>query len=81
MSMTIGMFDAKTRFSEIVESVAATGESITITRRGKAVARIVPAEPGASAVEDALALLLEIRANAQPGTDSLRDLIDHGRHV
>jgi prevent-host-death family protein len=43
MERTVGAFEAKTHFSELLER-AEQGEEITITRRGKPVARIVPAE-------------------------------------
>jgi prevent-host-death family protein len=39
---TVGAYDAKTHFSELLERVA-RGEEITITRHGAAVARLVPA--------------------------------------
>jgi prevent-host-death family protein len=42
---TVGIFEAKTRLSALVED-AASGEATTITRKGKPVARIIPyAEP------------------------------------
>ena len=40
----IGLFEAKTRFSEICERVAAEGQAILVTRRGKPLVRIEPAE-------------------------------------
>ena len=44
----VGLHQAKTHFSELLRRVEA-GEEITILRRGKAVARLVPSrEPGAS---------------------------------
>ena len=39
---TVGAFDAKTHFSQLLQRVE-RGEEITITRRGKVVARLVPA--------------------------------------
>lgn len=39
----VGAFEAKTHLSELLAVVEA-GESVTITRRGKAVARLVPVE-------------------------------------
>jgi prevent-host-death family protein len=39
---TVGIFDAKTRLSEICETVAATREPVLVTRRGTPVARIEP---------------------------------------
>jgi len=41
----IGSFEAKTHFAELL-SRAERGEEITITRRGKPVARLVPTERG-----------------------------------
>ena len=37
----VGLFDAKNRLSELVDR-AERGEEIVITRRGKAVAKLVP---------------------------------------
>jgi prevent-host-death family protein len=78
MSMSVGLFDAKTRLSELVEQVASGGEDILITRRGKAVARLVPIDES-SEVERSLALLLAARESLKAGSGSLRDLIDEGR--
>ena len=44
MADTLGIFDAKARFSELVDR-AAGGEEIIITKRGAAVARLGPATP------------------------------------
>lgn len=38
----IGLFEAKTKFSEICERVAAKGEAILVTRRGKPLVKIGP---------------------------------------
>ena len=38
---SVGAFDAKTHLADLLDRVEG-GESITITRRGKAVARLVP---------------------------------------
>ncbi len=39
---TVGIFDAKTKFSELVEQVSSSGQSITVTNRGKPVVDITP---------------------------------------
>lgn len=44
MDRTVGAFEAKTHFSELLER-AEKGEETIVTRRGKPVARIVPVEP------------------------------------
>jgi prevent-host-death family protein len=40
MDITVGSFEAKTKLAELLDKVEA-GESVTITRRGRAVARLV----------------------------------------
>lgn len=78
MTVTVGLFEAKTHLSDLVARVADGGEDILITRRGKAVARLVPVESDAP-VDEALALLLSARRGSSSGSESLRDLIDEGR--
>jgi prevent-host-death family protein len=39
----VGVLEAKTHFSALLEEVTA-GEEVTITRHGKAIAKLVPAE-------------------------------------
>lgn len=41
MTIEVGAFEAKTRLSELL-AAAEAGESVTITRRGRPVARLVP---------------------------------------
>jgi prevent-host-death family protein len=43
MMIEVGSYDAKTRLPELLRRVEA-GETVTITRRGKPIARIVPAD-------------------------------------
>lgn len=61
----IGAFEAKTHLSELLSAVAA-GESITITRRGRPVARLVPVAPDRGA---ALAALRALRARLSAPLD------------
>lgn len=42
MTEYVGMFDAKTRFSQIVRMVKATGRRVVVTNRGEAMAVIAP---------------------------------------
>jgi len=51
----IGAFDAKTKLSEILRKVE-QGERFTITKRGKAVANLIPAEQRPTAAEVARAV-------------------------
>lgn len=55
----VGIYEAKARLSELVERVERGGE-VTLTRHGKAVAKLVPAKAGAEV--DRKALMEEIRA-------------------
>lgn len=43
MAVTVGAFEAKTKLSELLDRVE-RGEEVTITRHGKPVARLGPAE-------------------------------------
>lgn len=63
MSATLGVFDAKARFSELIER-AEHGEEITITRRGAPVVKLVPAVQGydRERAERAAKRMLERRA-------------------
>ncbi|MGH8635614.1 MAG: type II toxin-antitoxin system Phd/YefM family antitoxin [Burkholderiales bacterium] len=80
---TVGSFEAKTKLAELLDKVEA-GEVVTITRRGKAVARLVPArsEEGAAQVRQVVADIKRNRVGrgkpAGPGT-SIAELIKAGR--
>lgn len=81
---TVPVYEAKTRLSELLAAVE-LGEEVTITRRGRPVARIVAAaEPPLAAlsqrerVAGAFARLREIRQGHTLG-GSLRDAIEDGR--
>jgi len=75
---TIGAFEAKTHLSELLD-LAAVGERITIARRGKPVAMLVPAveEPALTPAE--AASLRELRRGVTLDGISLRGLIEEGR--
>jgi prevent-host-death family protein len=76
----VALFDAKNRLSELINRVEA-GEEISITRRGKVVARLVPAAQGDAAqrAADAIAALRASRAGVSLGRLKSRDLINEGR--
>ena len=64
MEKTVGAFEAKTHFSALLER-AERGEEIVITRRGKAVAKIVPATAVRHDVKAAQQALARIRKRAK----------------
>ena len=80
---SVGVFEAKTHFSEIVEKVVQRGVEYTITRHGKPIARIVPFNgrtPEQQArVGKALADLKRFAKGRSLGGISVRELIDEGR--
>jgi prevent-host-death family protein len=47
MTKSVGVHEAKTHLSRLLEDVAA-GEEVVITRRGEAVATLVPVQSGAA---------------------------------
>ncbi len=62
---SIGAFDAKTRFSELLAR-AAKGESFLVTRHGHPVARIIPESgPDAERASRAVARLKTMRGTIQ----------------
>jgi prevent-host-death family protein len=75
----IGAFEAKTHLSELLD-LAAVGERIMITRRGKPVAMLVPAvEDPALTPSEAAASLRMLRRGVTLGGLSVRDLVEEGR--
>jgi prevent-host-death family protein len=76
---TIGAFEAKTHLSELLD-LAALGERVMITRRGKPVAMLVPMskEPLVTPAE-AAAALRRLRVGVTLDGARLRDLIEEGR--
>lgn len=76
----VALFDAKNRLSELINRVEA-GEEIAITRRGKVVARLVPAAPeeAEQSARKAIAALRASRKGVSLGGLSSRDLVREGR--
>lgn len=75
----VGLFDAKTHLSELVDR-AERGEEITITRRGVAVARLVPPEGRQPRdPRQAAAAIRRLRSGLRLNDVTLRSLIDEER--
>jgi prevent-host-death family protein len=77
---TIGAYDAKTRFSELLERVE-TGQEITITRHGTPVARLVPVKTGSTLKQrrSAIDRIRELRKGLSLRGLKVKDLINEGR--
>jgi prevent-host-death family protein len=78
---TIGAFEAKNRLSELLQLVE-NGEEVTITRHGKAVAKLVPANHyDPERVRNALAELKEFRKRHRLDGITVKELIEEGRKI
>jgi prevent-host-death family protein len=81
--VSFGIYEAKNRFSELVERVAA-GEEVIITRHGQPVARLVPETPegvDAAAVDAIFEELRKLSKGFAPGVtrEELRGYMEEGR--
>ena len=79
----VGIFDARNTFSALIE-LAEKGEEITITRHGRAVAKIGPAartEAQKTQAREAARAIIEMRKQVRADPDGLtvRDYVEMGR--
>lgn len=76
----VGAFEAKTKLGQLLDQVE-RGEEIVITRRGKAVARLVAAEPGfdREKARRAVAGIIEASRGVTLGGLKIKGLINEGR--
>jgi prevent-host-death family protein len=78
---SVGCYEAKTHLPRLLGQVE-KGETITITRRGKPIARIVPAVVEARSVGAVVEEMLAYRDQHGPvlGSDlTVREMIEEGR--
>ena len=75
----IGVYDAKTHLAKLLDEVE-KGESVTITRHGRPVAKLVPV-PGRRkrSVAEVIAAIRESRKGNRLDGLTVRELIDEGR--
>lgn len=76
----VGAFEAKNKLGTLLDWVE-NGEEVLITRHGKAVARLVPAEPGFNRAKARQAArgLIEASHGVTLGGLKIKDLINEGR--
>jgi len=78
---TLGAYEAKTHFSEVLDRVE-NGETVTVTRHGVAVARIVPVrddfKDARSAINEWRAYREEEKITLGEGV-TIKELIEEGR--
>jgi prevent-host-death family protein len=81
MESSVGSIEAKTHLPALLERVAG-GERITITKRGKPVARLVPVESAEKPdVKQVVSEMLAYRGRANRTLDGItvRELAEEGR--
>ena len=78
MALTVGVFEAKTKLSELLDKVAA-GEEVIITKRGVPIAYLSGIEDRRERTHAALAALWELSSQIKPGPESIKELIEEGR--
>ena len=80
-STTLGAFEAKTKFSELLSRVEETGAEFVITKHDRPVARLIPATKAPSREEAAKAVAewRDRRKRCRLGGLRMKDLITEGR--
>ncbi len=76
--ITVGAYEAKTRLSELLQRVL-EGETVTITKHGHPVAKIVGVEPAKRPIEEVLDELERLREGIDLEGDAVVDYIREGR--
>lgn len=66
MKKTLGLFEAKTKLSELCEQVARTREGVTITRRGKPLVRILPVDDQPPSILERRRAYMKLHARREP---------------
>ena len=76
----VGAFEAKNTLGTLLDRVE-KGEEVVITRRGKDVARLVPAASGIdrARAENTARALMEVSRGLSLGGVAVKDLINEGR--
>jgi prevent-host-death family protein len=74
----VGVSEAKTQLSRLLDEVG-RGETITITRHGRPVARLTPVGGQRRGVAEAIDALRESRKGNRLEGVTVRELIDEGR--
>jgi len=75
---TVGAYEAKTKLGQLLDEVE-SGESITITRHGVAIATLAPAGASRKSAQAAAAGLRRFRQAHRLSGVTIRELIDEGR--
>ncbi len=74
----VGVYEAKTHLPRLLDEVE-RGETITITRHGRPVARVVPVRGRQRTVGEAIEAIREFRKGHRLDGITTRELIEEGR--
>ncbi len=74
----VGVYDAKTHLPRLLSEVE-RGETVTITRHGRPVAKLVPVSANQRTVEEAIEAIRVFRRGRTLGGLKIKDLIEEGR--
>jgi prevent-host-death family protein len=74
----VGVYEAKTQLPRLLDEVE-QGETITITRHGRPIARVVPIRGRQRSVHEAIAAIREFRKGHRLDGITVRELIEEGR--
>ena len=74
----VGVYEAKTQLPRLLDEVE-QGETITITRYGRPIARIVPLQGRRRTIDETIAAMRELRKGNRLDGITIRELIEEGR--
>jgi prevent-host-death family protein len=74
----VGVYEAKTKLPKLLEEVE-HGETVTITRHGKPIAKLVPVDPQRKPIREVIEAMRRERQGRSLGGLKIRDLINEGR--
>jgi prevent-host-death family protein len=74
----IGVYEAKTKLASLLDEVE-NGATVTITRHGKPIARLVPVERSRQDIEATIAAIRALRKGNKLDGITIKELIEEGR--
>ena len=78
---TVGIFEAKTKLSEICETVAGSGEACVVTKRGRPLVRIEPIREEPSSIMARRAAYMAEYGHAEPDDEVDFEVPERSREV
>ena len=75
---SVGSYEAKTNLPRLLDQVE-RGDTVTITKHGRPVARLVPVSSPSTTPDALIAALRTARVGVRRGRDSVREMVEEGR--